>query len=191
MSDRPITSKERNLQQQVMSFISAGVNTGLWNRDIAYDLVRQMLDANWQSPVETSPPGWKPIETLSPTQEPPTFVLIAERKPDGTYVVGEARYFEAGWRWAGNDPTDHWGREVYPTHWMPLPRPPSSAEETKGAGSAEQFERGYHAQKAPVKPTDVCPAFDHTPHEERKGKCIYCGAPMQSQSNGSVNEGNK
>lgn len=48
------TPARRSLQQQVMSFISAGVNTGLWNRDIAYDLVRQMLNARWN---EASPRG--------------------------------------------------------------------------------------------------------------------------------------
>jgi hypothetical protein len=25
---------------------------------------------------------------------------------------------------------------------------------------------------------DLCPAFDATVHEEHKGKCMYCGAPM-------------
>lgn len=83
---------------------------------------------------ETSPPetsAWRSMDGYVPTVEPPTFVLIAEQKPDGSYVVGEARYFgEQGWRWAGNDPTDHWGREVYPIYWMPLPDPPASPVKT-------------------------------------------------------------
>lgn len=74
---------------------------------------------------------WRSMNELVPTVEPPTFVLIAEKKPDDTYVVGEARYFgDQGWRWAGNDPTDHWGREVYPEYWMPLPAPPRVAVKT-------------------------------------------------------------
>lgn len=32
--------------------------------------------------------------------------------------------------------------------------------------------------KAPVKAGELCPAFDATVHEEHKGKCMYCGAPM-------------
>jgi hypothetical protein len=43
-------TKERMLQQQAMSFLSKGVNTGQWDEHVAYDLVRQMLDANWQAP---------------------------------------------------------------------------------------------------------------------------------------------
>lgn len=82
--------------------------------------------------------NWRPIDELAPTIEPPTFVIIAELKPDGSYAIGEARWFgdKDGWRWAGNDPTDHWGREVYPSHWMPLPDAP-----TQDSARALRFER--------------------------------------------------
>jgi hypothetical protein len=44
---------------------------------------------------------------------------------DGT--VNEMRYIEGhGWYMAGNDPTDSWGPgPLNPTHWMPMPLPPT------------------------------------------------------------------
>ena len=60
---------------------------------------------------------WRPIES-APTDG--RAVLVAEGA-----AAGEAKFHEGhGWWWAGNDPTDAWGRQVYPTHWMPLPEPP-------------------------------------------------------------------
>ena len=62
---------------------------------------------------------WQPIETAP---RDGTHVLI--------YVPGwingsEARYLDdEGWWLANNDPTDHWGEQQHPTHWMPLPNPP-------------------------------------------------------------------
>jgi hypothetical protein len=38
--------------------------------------------------------------------------------------------------------------------------------------------------KAPVKAGDPCPTFDSAIHEDHKGKCVYCGAPMP-QENGT------
>lgn len=63
--------------------------------------------------------NWQPIES-APTDG--TCVLVAEGA-----AVGEARCYSEGegWYWAGNAPTDSWGGRVYPTHWMPLPEPPS------------------------------------------------------------------
>ena len=40
------------------------------------------------------------------------------------------------------------------------------------------------AQKAPVISADPCPTGDWV-HEEHNGKCVYCGAPMPSQSKAS------
>lgn len=101
-----------------------------------YEALRQRFEracariTELESAAETAG-DWRSMEELSATVEPPTFVLIAERKPDDSYVVGEARWFgDQGWRWAGNDPTDHWGREVYPERWMPLPAPPGSRVKT-------------------------------------------------------------
>lgn len=64
---------------------------------------------------------WQPIDTYRAGVDA-IDVLVAEQG-----VVGEARYHadERGWYWAGNDPTDSWGRQVYPDHWHPLPSPPT------------------------------------------------------------------
>lgn len=93
-------------------------------------LVRVIRPVYQQAACDPTPPetsAWRPMEGYLPSVEPPTFVLIAEQKPDGSYAVGEAQWFgDDGWRWAGNSPTDHWGREVYPAYYMPLPDPPPS-----------------------------------------------------------------
>lgn len=61
---------------------------------------------------------WQPIET-APVDG--TYVLVADGQ-----TVGEAKFHEGeGWWWAGNHPTDSWGSAIYPTHWMPLPSPPT------------------------------------------------------------------
>lgn len=66
--------------------------------------------------------SWQPIDTHRPRIDPDS-VLIADGR-----AVGEARWHtdEHGWWWAGNDPTDSWGSQVYPTHWMLLPDPPTT-----------------------------------------------------------------
>jgi hypothetical protein len=45
--------------------------------------------------------------------------------------VGEARYFEEnrGWWEMNTDPTDYFDGQVScPTHWMPLPEPPTPSD---------------------------------------------------------------
>lgn len=41
------STDERSLQQEVMSFMSAAVNTRKWDYHAAHELVRKMLNANW------------------------------------------------------------------------------------------------------------------------------------------------
>lgn len=63
---------------------------------------------------------WQPISTFEPTPDECDFLVCVND------FVGEARwhYDQNAWYWAGNDPTDSWGGQIYPTHWMPLPAAP-------------------------------------------------------------------
>jgi hypothetical protein len=59
---------------------------------------------------------WQPIET-APSGTP---VIVSCGA-----IVGEALLHKnEQWRWANNFPSDEWGMEIYPDHWMPLPEPP-------------------------------------------------------------------
>ena len=63
---------------------------------------------------------WQPIET-APKDE--TGILVVSGG-----VVGEANYkdydgYEPGWFWINTYPQD--SDPIDPTHWMPLPDPPS------------------------------------------------------------------
>ena len=64
--------------------------------------------------------GWQPIETFVPTPDECDFLVCVN------LCVGEARwhYDEQQWWWAGNDPTDAFGRAIFPSYWQPLPGPP-------------------------------------------------------------------
>lgn len=64
---------------------------------------------------------WQPIET-APAD---TDVLVWCRGwPSG----GEARFWpREGWHIANNTPSDSWGSQIHPTHWMQLPPPPDIA----------------------------------------------------------------
>jgi hypothetical protein len=63
---------------------------------------------------------WQKIETAP---KDGVYVLVARA---GQWV-GEARWTEGGgWREPNNDWTDSWGQELHPTHWMPLPAPPTA-----------------------------------------------------------------
>lgn len=82
--------------------------------------------------------AWRPIETAPKDGKN---VLIAS----GSGEVGEARFHgEDGWWWINNDPTDAWGSEVYPTHWMPLPaQPDADTRPDTFDEAAEQARLGY------------------------------------------------
>jgi hypothetical protein len=67
--------------------------------------------------------GWKPIETAP---KDGTSILLSDGK-----WVGEGYYSEhSGGTWweAGSHWTDAHDGQIYPTHWQPLPPPPSEGE---------------------------------------------------------------
>ena len=59
-------------------------------------------------------PQWIPVEERLPEKE--RVVLICHR---GT--VGMARLYSDGWYWD----MDEWHKPFTPSHWMPLPEPPT------------------------------------------------------------------
>ena len=63
---------------------------------------------------------WQPIET-APKDE--FHVLVATQ---GYVTAAVWHSHAAGWYETNNDPTDAWGFELFPTHWMPLPAPPTA-----------------------------------------------------------------
>lgn len=76
-------------------------------------------------------PRWEPIETAP---KDGTEVLVASpgrhHQPADRSYVAAARYHDGeGWYEVNNDPTDIWGGPLYPTHWMPLPLPPSPSQD--------------------------------------------------------------
>lgn len=68
------------------------------------------------------PEPWQPIGTFKGDE---AYVLVW----DGGHV-SEARYHpsEDGWWLANTHPTDAHDGQIYPTHWMPIPAPPSALE---------------------------------------------------------------
>ena len=64
---------------------------------------------------------WRPIET-APRDE--GVIVYA----DG--IIGEASRPDATgrWWWAGQDESDTWAKEIFPTCWMPLPDAPTGEE---------------------------------------------------------------
>lgn len=88
------------------------------------EIIERVLSERAQSPSETSG-DWRPIETVPDPQITP--VLGAVPRDASDFAVGEMHQTDAGWYWAGNDPSDSWGGQIYPAYWQPLPEPPSSA----------------------------------------------------------------
>lgn len=96
---------------------------------------------------------WRPIETAPKDGEG---VILATK--DG--AVGEARWTDEAWYWAGNDPTDSWGRPVYENEaaaWMPLPHPPlvNAGATPPAQGKAESAQNSVRSLTftAPSEPT--------------------------------------
>lgn len=62
--------------------------------------------------------GWLPIESALDAGYD-SDVMVA-----GDDWVTVARLIDGQWWELNNHPTDAWGHQLYPTHWMPLPTPP-------------------------------------------------------------------
>lgn len=90
------------------------------------------------------PGGWRDIET-APRDGTKVLVYVpgaslyptAAQYDTRAYFereYGNPDYMEEGWRWSFGYPADFHEETIQPTHWMPLPEPPSKGTLTKGEG---------------------------------------------------------
>lgn len=63
--------------------------------------------------------SWQPIETAPRDR---TMIIYGG---EGWATVGRWLGKKTGWYQLNTDPCDSWADEDFPTHWMPLPEPPS------------------------------------------------------------------
>lgn len=79
---------------------------------------------------QAEPVGWRSIhEWFSDGGYDSVIVCVPHDSGVLLPSVGEARHRdEEGWYWAGEDPTDYHARQIYPTHWQPLPAPPRAPD---------------------------------------------------------------
>jgi hypothetical protein len=100
------------------------------------DYWRSALGASPASqPPQGAQQGWQPIETAPTGRDSEgrmQCVLVACGGTGGPYAC-EAWFDEDVDQWwpANTDYTDAHGTQIYPTHWMPLPAPPSQEGETR------------------------------------------------------------
>lgn len=81
--------------------------------------------SNWQ-PIETAPLDGTEVfvyvrgDSLYPT--------VASYKTKAYFLeeYGDENYMEEGWYWSFGYPSDFHEDTIEPTHWMPLPLPPTS-----------------------------------------------------------------
>jgi hypothetical protein len=70
---------------------------------------------------------WQPIETAPKDGAEILLGFAGEKWIVQGRWVGDYKARDGAWWALNNDPTDAWGGELYPTHWMPLPSPPTPA----------------------------------------------------------------
>jgi hypothetical protein len=95
------------------------LNGQVIDKTVLKRLVVQVFGDGFEIQLAAPQVAWMPIDT-APKEG--TCLVCSEG------IVGEARYFEEerGWWWEGTHPTDATGGDVWnPTHWMPLPAPPT------------------------------------------------------------------
>jgi hypothetical protein len=78
-------------------------------------------------------PQWQPIETAP--DRTPFHALVACPLDGGGHFVEEAwwDYTRREWWPANTDYTDSHGSPLHPSHWMPLPAPPSASPQAPAA----------------------------------------------------------
>jgi hypothetical protein len=77
MSDA-LPSNQKTLHQRAMSFLSELQNTRNWDQVVLYDLIREMLDANWQRPVTTTKDSARVQGFWSPDRKYITTVIVTD-----------------------------------------------------------------------------------------------------------------
>lgn len=80
--------------------------------------------------------AWRPIETAP--DEPFLGALVASPLDAGGFFIEEAWWDHERQEWwpANTEHTDAHGCPVYPTHWQPLPNPPTQQEPARREGDA-------------------------------------------------------
>jgi hypothetical protein len=73
---------------------------------------------NTRAPSALPVSGWRDIATAPPYRVPVLLIAPYPTKTGWTDI-----YY--GWRNAGGSNWDRWPHDFRPTHWMPLPSPPS------------------------------------------------------------------
>lgn len=83
-------------------------------------------------------PQWQPIETAPKADgTAPVIVWNGEFVGEAHFYIDEDRPRGGDWYWVNISPGDYTGSPInpQPTHWMPLPEPPSTSP---GSGRAQQ-----------------------------------------------------
>jgi hypothetical protein len=139
MTDESVSSEE--LQKVVGAFVPAECDAdacqdpfcpyvhfdsyGDYTRT-AYLLARELLSRR-EADV------WQDISTAS--KKPHRFIVIAQQRDGGDWIICEAHYVKKGrkgaWYAPGDYGDDEFSQPYEPTHWRPLPQPPLSTNEPK------------------------------------------------------------